>query len=564
MRKALNKALSVTGLNTSSSEKRNEWDPLDSDNEVFLHRQLRSAKTGTHFSLRDQLRARRGSLDHTSFHPSPSAPSKRLIYDDSELSSSTHTLVTEPSPDSVRRHSVYPVTDLQDIRRAYYSRENTPVFFSPVPPQQLPPPPPPPQPQNQDSDSDEMAEERNLAPEKFKGVPSEDAEQWLNHLENYCRFKTYDDNKKLNLALVLMTAGAAHWLETLTVADKQTWDAFKAKFCSRYLQPEYVHFRAAKLLFNTKQQPSESADDFLAKIQQLARQINADEQTTRFAALNGLMPHIASFVTQKQPKTMLELLEAARIAEITAPSTFESDMSVAKTLANVEQQLKLMRAEWDGHTASAAGVAPAARAGSPKREQTPPRSRSPRNVHWGKLNSGNLPHNPHPQSGAIQEEEVKVEDVAEVADSVDLEAEGVIVPSINNQDSHRCSSMACQRTVCLSHSTCSKIWYSPAFSVHSFSSSTNQLSINRVSKPAQSASNVPRVAGNHMTQSCARPTIRVAVFAADPDILRGSAEPLLVQPKVQINNDGLARNRTDEIAWQMQMRTLLKIHQEII
>jgi len=143
----------------------------------------------------------------------------------------------------VRRHSV---TDLQDIRRAYYSRENTPVFFRLVPPQQLPPPPPQPQPQNQDSDSDEMAEERNLAPEKFKGVPSEDAEQWLNHLENYCHFKTYDDNKKLNLALVSMTAGAAHWLETLTVADKQTWAAFRAKFCSRYLQPEYVHFRAAK------------------------------------------------------------------------------------------------------------------------------------------------------------------------------------------------------------------------------------------------------------------------------------------------------------------------------
>lgn len=118
-----------------------------------------------------------------------------------------------------------------------------------------PPPPPQPQPPNQDNDSYDMTEERNLAPEKFKGFPSEDAKQWLNHLENYCCFKTYDDNKKLNLALVLMTAGAALWLETLTTADKQTWAAFKAKFCSRYLQPEYIHFRAAKLLFNTKQQP---------------------------------------------------------------------------------------------------------------------------------------------------------------------------------------------------------------------------------------------------------------------------------------------------------------------
>jgi len=36
MKKALNKALSVTGLNTS--EKRKEWDPSDSNNEVFLRR----------------------------------------------------------------------------------------------------------------------------------------------------------------------------------------------------------------------------------------------------------------------------------------------------------------------------------------------------------------------------------------------------------------------------------------------------------------------------------------------------------------------------------------------
>ena len=66
MKKALNKALSVTGLHTS--EKRKEWAPSDSNNEVFLRRQLRSAKTGTHFNLRDQLRDRRGSLENYAIH----------------------------------------------------------------------------------------------------------------------------------------------------------------------------------------------------------------------------------------------------------------------------------------------------------------------------------------------------------------------------------------------------------------------------------------------------------------------------------------------------------------
>ena len=42
----------------------------------------------------------------------------------------------------------------------------------------------------------------------------------------------------------------------------------------------------------------------------------------------------------------------------------------------------------------------------------------------GKINSGSSTHHPHP--GATQEEGVNVEDVAEVADSADLEPEGVV------------------------------------------------------------------------------------------------------------------------------------------
>jgi len=68
-------------------------------------------------------------------------------------------------------------------------------------------------------------------------------------------------------------------------------------------------------------------------MQQLARSIQADEKMVRFVVLNALRPHIAHFVAQKQPSSATELLEAARIAELTQPMIAESDSVVSTQLA---------------------------------------------------------------------------------------------------------------------------------------------------------------------------------------------------------------------------------------
>jgi len=48
--------------------------------------------------------------------------------------------------------------------------------------------------QHTDSDNDsEMAEERAIAPIQFNRSAIDDAEQWLNHFENFCAYKNYDE-----------------------------------------------------------------------------------------------------------------------------------------------------------------------------------------------------------------------------------------------------------------------------------------------------------------------------------------------------------------------------------
>ena len=72
-----------------------------------------------------------------------------------------------------------------------------------------------------------------------------------------------------------------------------------------------------------------AVDDYVAKMQQLAKTINVGEKMVWFAILNGLLAHIANYVTQQQPKTVPELLQAARTTELTTPVATEVDSVVS-------------------------------------------------------------------------------------------------------------------------------------------------------------------------------------------------------------------------------------------
>ena len=46
----------------------------------------------------------------------------------------------------------------------------------------------------------------------------------------------------------------------------------------------------------------------------------------QFAVLNGLRPELATYVTQRQPENMADLLQAARIAELTLPASKDTEL----------------------------------------------------------------------------------------------------------------------------------------------------------------------------------------------------------------------------------------------
>ena len=83
----------------------------------------------------------------------------------------------------------------------------------------------------------------------------------------------------------------------------------------------------------------------------LGKVIDVSEDMLRYAILNGLKPDIATYVTQRNPQSLGELLAAARIAELTLPSARDTSLH-AKVDHLMESWEKLSTAQVQESTRS--------------------------------------------------------------------------------------------------------------------------------------------------------------------------------------------------------------------
>ena len=113
---------------------------------------------------------------------------------------------------------------------------------------------------------------------------------------------------------------AGDWLASLNDSVRTyMYAAIKQAFDTRYKVPEMVKYKSAKDIFRRKPQHTESVDIFFAGLQKAARVIGANEKTAVYAAINGISPSLVGFITHRKPENMVELLEAAHVAELTTP-----------------------------------------------------------------------------------------------------------------------------------------------------------------------------------------------------------------------------------------------------
>jgi len=178
-----------------------------------------------------------------------------------------------------------------------------------------------------DSSEDESIMTDNvIAPPTFNGKAGQDPSDWLRHFILYSTFKKYTPDRQKSLFKVLLTDGAADWLEGQGFPAETTFNDLKQAFEQRFKSPNVLKYKNAKEVFTRRQGISQSVDDYVTDMLKIGKAIEISDQMLQFAVLNGLRPELATYVTQRQPENMAEILQAARIAELTLPASKDTEL----------------------------------------------------------------------------------------------------------------------------------------------------------------------------------------------------------------------------------------------
>ena len=268
----------------------------------------------------------------------------------------------------------------------------------------------------QDQDQDEiedvnvnMAEERTLIPNPFRGAPDEDASEFWRRLDNYLEFKgvaEQDNAARLRLAKPMFVETACDWFENLDATKKDTYAHLKEAFSERYIQPSILRFRSAKEIFDKKQTAEESVDMYVNRLRNLSKKVNVDDQTKLYALLSGLKPQLATFVLGKNPQTFAEGIEAARIAEFSLVETSPKADHLSEQMVEMRKDLQRLAQRYDSSASLNAAIqkdrpkspVPRVRFQEPRQSQRIFRPRGPcmTNPYYGEFNSYNQTRGPIP------------------------------------------------------------------------------------------------------------------------------------------------------------------------
>lgn len=166
---------------------------------------------------------------------------------------------------------------------------------------------------------------------KFNG--SGDGLEWMNGFVRYLKYRgsigaddaviDADKHRIMMLLVMLLQGPAASWYEDLAAGEKDTWANLQAAFLKRFKEQNVLRLKYSRQMFSTKQNPGEKLLDFALRIQTIARK-TADEPSEDLiirAVLGGAKPHVATYLADRNPTTVAELITAAALAEATVGVT---------------------------------------------------------------------------------------------------------------------------------------------------------------------------------------------------------------------------------------------------
>ena len=158
--------------------------------------------------------------------------------------------------------------------------------------------------------------------------------------------KNMNEPEKLAFVPVLLRDTASDFYDSLLAEQRESWENFKHAFLARFGRPETTRWKDASDLWSLKQEPTEPAVDYIARATRKANRIpGLDSSLLRYVIINGLESNVRTHVLQCDAKTIPEILQAARVADV-ATSTFDTQLS------QLLQELRHSNDQHAVHTAS--------------------------------------------------------------------------------------------------------------------------------------------------------------------------------------------------------------------
>ena len=151
----------------------------------------------------------------------------------------------------------------------------------------------------------------SLAPPPFKGVCTEDADEWLSRFEKYALYRALPDGDKATFLGVLLRDDAADWHDTLEPAVRTDWQALKQAFTQRFRPSDLLRWKKASDHWNRCQAAGETVDVYITAVKKMAVSVGVTGDMLRYAIQRGLRPQLLKHAIQQQPTTVDELVQAA-------------------------------------------------------------------------------------------------------------------------------------------------------------------------------------------------------------------------------------------------------------
>ena len=153
----------------------------------------------------------------------------------------------------------------------------------------------------------------SLCLQPFKNQPQDNPRQFLEDFNAYCQYRTFTPARKVQLFQLLLKGTPKLWFQGLEDAIKHNWEQLSAAFTAEYVhEPTMLDQTLTDLIMH---QPNQNVVDYYNLIVAACKKVNRNDQQTRDTFIRNLDKPIKLFVLSRQPATLAEALQFARLAQ---------------------------------------------------------------------------------------------------------------------------------------------------------------------------------------------------------------------------------------------------------